>query len=204
MINLQKNEKKVILYLDESQSVGEVCKNYVIEAAIREAVQHSDNIAFVFSGSNRHLIENMFHEEKKPFYNLCDTIILDRISQVDYKSHLEKASLDKWNKSFPEDIRQRIFTHTEAHSYYFNKLCSMLWQGDLPTIKDVDYYWNTFIAENRSVVERELSLLTMNQRKILTFIAMEGGIQEPFGKVFLSKINLSSSSAARAIEVLVK
>ena len=60
------------------------------------------------------------------------------------------------------------------------------------------------MLENKSVTERELSLLAINQRKILTFIATAGGVQEPFGKFFLSQINLSSSSAARAMQMLLE
>ena len=200
----KKRQKKVILYLDEFQSAGEVCQDHAIEAAIREVAQHSEHIAFVFSGSDRHLIEQMFNDKKKPFYHLCDVIVLERISKDDYTKHLQKASLEKWNQTLSDQTVAQILACTECHSYYFNKLCSILWQGDIPTPAMVIESWHNLAIENKSVVERELSLLAMNQRKILTYIAMAEEIQEPFGKHFLSHINLSNSSVARAMKVLLE
>jgi len=60
----KKRNKKVILYLDEFQSVGEVCDNHAIEASIREAVQKTTYVSYVFSGSDRHLINQMFNDKK--------------------------------------------------------------------------------------------------------------------------------------------
>jgi uncharacterized protein len=199
----EKRQKKVILYLDEFQVVGEVCSNYAIEAVIREVAQMSEYISFVFSGSNRHLIQQQFHDKKRPFYKLCDEINLDRISETDYEKHLKKASVDKWGCELHNNTVSTILQHTKCHAYYFNKLCSILWQGNQPTPKLVDSAWINFVDENKSAIERELSLLTINQRKILTILAEEDGVIEPFGKAFLSKINMSNSSAARSIKPLL-
>ena len=200
----EKRRKKIILYLDEFQVVGEVCKDYAIEAALREVAQKSEYVAFVFSGSDRHLIEQLFNDKKRPFYKLCDVITLDRISGADYEHHLQKASLEKWSSELSRNTVEMILEHTERHAYYLNKLCSILWRGNQPTPNMVSDVWINFVSENKSPIERELSLLTINQRKILTVIAEENGIIEPFGKVFLSKINMSNSSAARAMKLLLE
>ncbi|MFM8454384.1 MAG: hypothetical protein ACKOAD_05425 [Gammaproteobacteria bacterium] len=77
---LAKNKnKKIIIFMDEFQVIGEIMDNYSIEAAIREVAQKSTHIAYIFSGSNTHLIEQMFYDKKRPFYKLCDLITLNRI-----------------------------------------------------------------------------------------------------------------------------
>ena len=49
-------------------------KNYhSIEASIRHAVERSENISYVFSGSNRHLLKQMFGGQGRPLYRLCQT-----------------------------------------------------------------------------------------------------------------------------------
>ncbi len=199
----KKRKQKVILYLDEFQSVGEVCSNHAIEAAIREVAQKSEYICFVFSGSDRHLIEQMFNDKKKPFYNLCDVISLDRISETDYVAYLQKASKARWANTLLQKTIDEIIRCTERHAYYLNKLCSLLWLQDQPTLNCVRTTWDSFVIENKSAVERELALLTINHRKILTHIAKRDGVKEPFGKLFLSQINMSNSSAARAMKLLI-
>lgn len=199
-----KRQKKIILHLDEFQSVGQVCKNYAIEAALREIAQKSEYIAFVFSGSDRHMIEELFNDKKRPFYNLCDTIVLDRISKEDYVTYLQHASRKKWHKELPEQTIDQIILCTERHSFYLNKLCSLLWLGSHPTPHMVSEAWINFVTENKSAIERELSLLTLNQRKLLTVAAEENGIFEPFSNDFLSKINISGSSTVSAMKFLLK
>lgn len=200
----EKRKKKIILYLDEFQVVGKICSNYAIEEAIREIAQASDYIEFIFSGSDRHLIEELFNDKKRPFYELCDVIKLDRISPDEYTNHLQKASLAKWGCKLSESAIKTILHYSECHAYYFNKLSSILWRGNQPNSSLVSEAWENFVIENKSAVERELALFTFNQRKMITFIAEENGVAEPFGKVFLAKINMSNSSAARAMEQLIK
>jgi AAA+ ATPase superfamily predicted ATPase len=79
-----KKNKRVILFLDEFQVLGEVINNNSIEAVIREAAQKSTHVSYLFSGSNRHLMEQMFYDRKRPFYKLCDQIKLERIHEKDY------------------------------------------------------------------------------------------------------------------------
>ena len=195
---------KVILFMDEFQTVGEVTDNYSIEAAIREAAQKSTNVAYVFSGSDRHLIQEMFSDKKRPFYRLCNLISLDRISENDYTTYIQKAAQIRWDKKLLEKVLKQIFSLTERHSYYINKLCSLLWSGDYPNEEVVATCWNKYILENKSQIERELELLSINQRKILISIAQNGPVKEPFGKEFATRINMSLSSIFRALPSLIE
>lgn len=194
-----KKEKRTILFMDEFQVLGEVTQNYSIEAAIREAVQKSSHVAYVFSGSNRHLMNEMFYDKKRPFYKLCDLITLDRISEKDYEGYIQKAALETWNKKLSEDVLATIFQFTERHSYYVNKLCSLLWLGDYPNKNTVSEHWEQYSLENKSMIEREIELLSFNQRKLLIFLAEEEEEKELFSKSFAAQLNMSLSSIARAL-----
>lgn len=203
--DLAKKEKHVILFLDEFQIVGEVTDNHAIEAAIREASQKSTHIAYVFSGSNRHLMEQMFYDRKRPFYKLCDQIKLDRINAEAYEKHIQMAAQKTWNTILTQKTLEIIFELTELHSYYVNKLCSLLWQiNNPPTEKEVLSVWQQFVLENKSSVERELDLLSINQRKLLIFLATHKKSNELFSKKITQTINLTSSSVQRAIEPLIE
>jgi hypothetical protein len=194
---------KVIFYMDEFQVLGEVCKNYSIEAAIREAAQKAKYVSYIFSGSSRHLIEQMFYDKKRPFYKLCDTIYLDRIATSEYMSHIQKAAIDKWKKTLDEKTIRKILDVTERHPYYVNKLCSVLWLNAPPSEEDVTNNWLAYTLESRSVTERELELLSINQRKLLIVIANDQMAKEPYEKNFSNRIQMQPSSTKRAIEALL-
>lgn len=201
----KKKKQHVILFLDEFQVVGEVTKNYAIEAAIREAAQKSSHVAYVFSGSNRHLMEQMFFDKKKPLYKICDHIKIERISEIEYIKYIQFASEIKWNKKLGNKALETIFTLSELHPYYVNKLCSQLWQFDNPpTEGDVLAVWKQFVLENKSSVERELELLSINQRKMLIYLATQGKVEGLYRKKISQAINVTSSSIQRAIDPLVQ
>ncbi len=200
-----KKKKKVIIFLDEFQVLAEIINNNSIEASLREAVQKAKNINYIFSGSNRHLIETLFNDKKRPFYNLCDTITLNRINASDYKPYIINAALESWNKTLPDSILDTLFNLTELHPYYVNKLCSLVWQNqEIPKEQDIETAWNNYALENKSGIERELSLLKLNQKKILVYLSNEEGVKEPFSKKYANEWNMSTSSIHRAMELLLE
>jgi len=200
-----RKDKHVILFLDEFQVVGEVINNNSIEAVIREAAQKSTHVSYVFSGSNRHLMEQMFYDRKRPFYKLCDQIKLDRIHEKAYEQYINMAAKKKWGEILERSTLAMIFKLSEFHSYYVNKLCSLLWQeSNAPTEMDVVSTWHSFVLENKSNVERELSLISINQRKILIFLSNQDNTKELFSKKATQQIDLMSSSVQRAVEPLIE
>lgn len=204
-MHAKKRNKKVIIYLDEFQVVSEITTNTAIEAAIREAVQKASHVVYVFSGSNRHLIDEMFNDKKRPFYKLCDAIPLGRINEMEYISHINMAAKKKWNKHLSEETLTTIFKHTERHPYYINKLCSLLWQKTtLPNEEDTLSIWQNYIDENKSVIERELSLLSINQRKLLIYLSNDDLVIEPFSKQYSTNWDMSATSIHRAMGSLLE
>jgi AAA+ ATPase superfamily predicted ATPase len=194
--------KKGILYMDEFQVIGEITKNHSIEAALRESAQKSTHIAYVFSGSNRHLMQQMFYDKKRPFYKLCDVIILERIAEEDYVPFIQKAAVSKWDKKLSDGVLNTIFLLSERHPYYLNKLCALLWTGKFSNEQRVATCWKQYLLENKSLIERELELLSLNQRKLLIYLANQGPTKELFSKDFSGKLNMSLSSISQALASL--
>lgn len=197
-----KKNKKAIIYMDEFQILGEITKTHSIEAAIREAAQKSTHVSYVFSGSNRHLIQEMFYDKKRPFYKLCDLISLDRISEKEYENYLQIASEERWKKKLDNKTLETIFSITERHPYYVNKLCSLIWMGKHPNEDIVNSIWQNHVIDNEFLIQRELELLSLNQRKLLIFLAKHSPMKELFSSDFMFKVNMSPSSISRALKML--
>lgn len=171
--------KKVqaVLLLDEFQRVAEIEQNAGIEGGIRSAAQETQNLAIIFSGSNRHLMEQIFQDKVRPLYKLCKKIRLDRIDIEHYRNHLNKASKLMWQKNLPENVFIEIMKLTQQHPYYVNYLCDYLWTDceSPPEVQDVKRVWEMLVEEERSDLLNEYFQLTENQKRALQFIATKSG-----------------------------
>jgi len=202
---LAKRKKKVVLFFDEFQRVAELSTSGTIEGAIRHVAQKSKTISFIFSGSNRRLLEKMFYDSKKPLYKLCDRITLNRINKDDYIPFIQNLAKMKWNKLLDETVLEAIFQYTELHPYYINVLCHKLWfSKKLPIEHDVITTWQKYASEEKSNILAEMDLLSKNQAKMLIALAKYGQEWQPMQKEFLHLTNFSLSSASQAIDVLNK
>lgn len=201
---LKQKNMRAVLFLDEVQEIGEIAEGKAIEGAIRHVAQESKFLSMVFSGSSRHLLSKMFYDKARPLYKLCDRITLDYISESDYEEHLNKLAIIRWDKPLSELSLKKLFTLTERHPFYMNNLCLRLWQSDLlnpPIPADIECYWHDYLVEERFETSRELSNLSMGQRKIL--LAMAAGHAKGLtGKKFQSIVNMTGPSILEALQVL--
>lgn len=202
---LIKKGKKAVLLLDEFQEIGEIAKGKGIEGAIRHIAQETKNLALIFSGSNHHLLKNMFEDERRPLYKLCRKIVLGRISKNDYRHHLNKAAKAMWKKELTEEVFERIMAVSEQHPYYVNYLCDEIWSSvsNLPNINDVDSAWDLVVEEERSDLLKDFFALSDNQRKLLIYIANYGGY-DIYSNKSAQKMNIPISSIARALNTLIE
>ena len=145
----------------------------------------------------------MFNDRSKPFYNLCDKILLTRIEAGSYTPFLQKKAKKKWKKTLEESVLSENFTLTKRHPYYLNVLCHRLWnQKDVPDASTVFSSWEQYVLEEKSQIMAELELLSANQSKMLIALAKYGTKYQPSSKEFLSLTNFSSSSALQALKKL--
>jgi len=201
---LRERKKQAIMLFDEFQEIGEISNGRALEGAIRHAAQEMQNLAIIFSGSNPHLLQNMFEDDRRPLYKLCRKIVLNRIESEHYKKHLNKAAKKAWKKELDEDIHSRIIELSERHPYYVNYLCDELWSNAKPpTLKTVDEAWNNIVEEERSDLLKDFFALSENQKKIMIYIANHGG-ENIYSNEATKLMDVSASSITRALSVLLE
>jgi AAA+ ATPase superfamily predicted ATPase len=201
----EKTKKKIILFFDEFQCIGEITPDHAMESVLRQVAQLTKSIAFIFSGSNRHLLHELFDDRNRPFYKLCERITLDRISTEHYANHIQKSAKKSWKSELPARVLECIFNYSERHPYYINLLCSrLLLEKTLPTPELIEKVWNQYVMEERSSVASELELLSKNQRKLLTVLARTDGTGAPLGRDFIQQANISKATVDQSLTFLEK
>lgn len=198
-----KHKKPVVLFFDEFQRLGQIANDHSVEAILRHVAQQSKYIVFIFSGSNRHLLNQMFDDRNRPFYKLCDRIPLERIASEHYHKYIQEAAQEKWRRKLPPTMIDTILHLTECHPYYVNLLCSRLWlQSKIPNEDNVRFYWQKLALEEKSQIAAEIDLLSDNQRSLLMTLAKTGKTKSLQSKEFVARAELSASSIAQSLAVL--
>lgn len=201
----QKTGKKAVIVCDEFQQISEIEKSTSVEALIRHAVERSKNITYLFSGSNRHLLAEMFSHSNRPLYRLCQVMVIQRIDAEEYKNFLNLAAKEKWQTELADNVIQRIIDLTECHPFYINALCAELWLLEkIPTtVEQVVDTWNWYIDGHKTIILSEVVPLALNQKKVLSMLAKHP-TKEPSSTNFMMLVRLSSSSIRRSLDALIK
>jgi len=197
-----KSKVSCVVAFDEFQQIGELKENHAIEASIRHAVERSKYVSYIFCGSNRHLLNEMFSDKNRPLYHLCDLMVLNRISPESYETFLNKLAKSKWNQLILQEVISEIIDITECHPYYINALCRRLWRNDtVPQVSDVLKTWDSYVDQQSSWIISDFSRLTLIQRKLLTALALYPS-EEPHGEKFAKFAKMGTSTIQKTLQIL--
>jgi len=196
--------KKIIIAIDEFQQILEYPEKN-IEASLRSQIQQLNNINFIFSGSNKHMLLSMFSDHGRPFYQSTETLFLDRIPITEYADFIQ-MKFEDGNKIISREIILNGIEWSDTHTFYvqylFNKLYST--NNKIISLKLLNSIKQEILVEEEVNYYNYRTLLTFHQFRLLIAIAKENGINQPTSKDFLSKHNLSTtSSTQRSLQALI-
>jgi AAA+ ATPase superfamily predicted ATPase len=207
LMNLDKTaiaaKKRVVVFMDEFQQIGQLNDQQTVEAAIRHAAERSKNVSYVFSGSNRHMLQQMFSDKARPFYKLCEMMRLERIDSQDYTRFIQKHAKMKWKKEIQMDVLDLILSLSERHPFYVNLICNYLWNEDgYPTTESIYLFWKQYIESEKTIFAKEISSLSNNQKLLLVQLA-KNPTKHPFQNDYLKATGLSIASQKQSLNKLL-
>lgn len=197
-------KKRAVIFMDEFQQISKLNNYHSIEASIRHAVERSEKIAYVFSGSNRHLLQQMFGDQGRPLYRLCQTINIERMTEDVYRDHLQQLASKRWKKKLPDHIVERIVDATERHPFYINVLCQILWEENhIPSVDAVNTAWHSYVKTQKHIISHDVMALSLNQQRVMTALARLPA-REIQSAEFTAPLKLSASSVQQSVDVLMR
>jgi AAA+ ATPase superfamily predicted ATPase len=202
---LEHRKKKVVVAIDEFQQVR-TYEGVQFEALLRSCIQPLRNVQFIFSGSKRHVMSDMFTGEKSPFYESAGIYPLDKISHGSYAAFIRKQFEDN-GKHIMDDAVDAILDWTGRHTYYTQFLCNRVFQDvrKEASLLDVFRCADIILDENADAFLERRNLLTRKQWDYLIAVAKEGTLSRPTSAEFLQKYRLGApSSSLRTLESLVE
>ena len=99
---INKADKRCLIAIDEFQQIVHYPEKN-IEAILRTHIQHCKNADFIFAGSERHILEEMFNLPSRPFYASTANMSLDAIAMDVYTdSVMEQCTLSIIEKAIAD------------------------------------------------------------------------------------------------------
>lgn len=190
------SEKELVISIDEFQRIGELEDKGWLEATLRSTMQEFPEIAFIFTGSRRSILEDMFNSSKRPFYKSCKQINFP-IFGHEFSSWI----IERFKKN-------SILTNTQAIDYlrqqvadtpnYVQEACFHLVSHGVKdvTAKEIDEILDIISSQGSYSYEALLNTLTSTQIKFLRLFIGEGKVD--YSREVLQKYEIKTGSNLQA------
>lgn len=204
---LESADKHCIVAIDEFQQIAKYPEQNV-EATLRTHIQRCKNTNFVFAGSHRHMMNNIFFSASKPFYQSAGLLSLDPIDYESYRVFAQKF-FKKSDKKVSDECISKIYSLLEGHTWYMQTMLNRLYEnldsGEEMSITGADSILHATVESNKTVYQSIVTMLSERQKEILFAIGKEGKASEITSTMFIKKHGLhSSSSVQSAIKQLLE
>lgn len=192
---LENHKKKVVLAIDEFQQIREY-EGINMEALLRTYIQPLHNVRFIFCGSKKHTMTDIFSNAKRPFYESTTSVPLGKLDIPTYEAFIQRLFNKEGKQIGLEEVKQ-IIDWTRDHTFYTQTLCNELYFScpDTVSAKDILVAQGRILSSNRDRFLELQRLLTVAQWKLLTAIAKEEYVEHPTAVSFIQKYRLGSGAA---------
>jgi AAA+ ATPase superfamily predicted ATPase len=167
-----------------------------------------NNCRFIYAGSNRHILENMFNSSARPFYNSAQQLYLDRIEKNTYV-HFAIDKFRSTGREITTDAVELAYDLFEGHTYYIHNLLHNAFAYVDPsktvTADDISWILTDILEEKGHSFSAMMNQLNYQQKETLVAIAKEGKARAVTSVAFVRKHALKSPSSVQyAISTLLE
>lgn len=126
LLNVERNAmKKVVIFIDEVQELAKLDSKS--ENIIRTAMQHQEKTRYVFLGSRRSVINDLFFERGHPLFNSSRRFNLSKLLPTNQTEKYIKSAFIKSGKDISPQALVRVIESSKLHPFYVQLICSELW-----------------------------------------------------------------------------
>ena len=204
---MEASDKPCILAIDEFQQIREYPET-TTEAFIRTLVQQCARTSFIFCGSKRHTMTDIFYSPAKPFFQSVMSQSLKPIPMDTYVEFAGRlfAERGKHLDKFTVEIIYRMFDGcTWYMQMMMNELFALTEKGEICTPEYIDIAWENIIMAQEDRFQAILYSLAPKQKQVLYAIAKEKTADGVTSSEFVRRHRLvSASSVQAALKPLLK
>jgi hypothetical protein len=189
----------IVFAIDEFQQIREYPEQNM-EAMLRTYMQRCNNVTFIFSGSRKHLMTDIFTNARKPFYSSTSFVSIDKISDTSYSDFICKQ-FSAHKRKITDDAVNFILEWTQRHTYYTQFLCHTIYANgqkniDIPEVKMA---CGQVLKQREPVYLQYRKMLTDKQWDYLIAVAKEGGVRQVTAADFLKRYKIGGASVSKRL-----
>lgn len=204
---IENAEKPCILAIDEFQQIREYPET-TAEAFVRTLVQQCSNTRFIFCGSKRHMMTDIFYSPSKPFFQ---SVINQSLKPIPMDTYIEFAGrlFAERGKGLDKFVGEVVYKMFGGCTWYMqmmmNELFALTEKGMICTVEYIDIAWENIILAQEDRFQAILFSLAPKQKQLLYAIAKEGKVEGITSGDFVKRNGLvSASSVQAALKPLLK
>ncbi|MEL6612215.1 MAG: ATP-binding protein [Bacteroidota bacterium] len=202
----EKRGKRVVVVYDEIQRLAEYGDDSA-ERLLRSRTQAHEGVAYLFTGSRKHLIREMFMDRGRPLYQTAGHYPIGPIATEHWVPFVTER-FERAERSVEEGVVAALCARTEGHPYYTQHLAHALWEitpsGEAATVERLGQALDVVLTRLAYPFTVVWEGMTANQRTLVQGLVRGGREAQVFSSAFLRTLRLAPSSASRAIEGLIQ
>ncbi|MCC8118213.1 MAG: ATPase [Bacteroidales bacterium] len=202
------NSSKIpcIVAIDEFQQITNYPDGDRIEALMRSYVQRSPDTQFIFAGSNRHLITEMFTSGARPFFQSATLLGLPLIPKEKYLTFCTQL-FESYGKHLAPEVIDTVYERFRGITLYMHKVLNEIFittsKGETAQLGEVDQAIEKLIRDGHEGYSTLYNQLSERQRELLLAIARDGEAKEINSAAFIRRHKLTSQSAVASTTKLL-
>jgi len=202
---LEKQDEKFVIAIDEFQHILKYPEKNT-DAWLRSVTQRLKNVVFIFSGSEHHIMNELFTVPSRPFFNSAARLLIKKIDRSTYSAFIKRKFTE--NKILINDqVINQMIDWTDNHTFYVQLLSNRVFLSGASEINDATWKEEAYrlLSELEQVFFNYRRLITKPQWNLLKAAALEGSLYEPTGMGFIMKYALGNpSTVLRSLEALIR
>lgn len=201
-------DKPCLVAIDEFQKIADYPNGQNVEAALRTHIQRCSNATFLFCGSKRHLMTEIFLSPSRPFYQSVITMGLAPISVEKYAEFAARLFMEN-GKRIDSAVVPKVYRLFNGVTAYMQRVMNVLFinteRDGLCTTDMIDSAIAYILDLSSEHYEMMYSQLSERQRHVFLAIAAERRAKNVSSSSFVRKHHLvSPSSVVSAIRGLLE
>lgn len=202
---MAKEGRRIVVVMDEFQEIRKLSK-FGLEALMRSKIQLQHHANYLFLGSKTHIIQDMFMDKNKPFYNSAITLqisVLPEQETIDFITSRFASS----DICISEDLCRYIIARVENIPYYIQLLCAEIWQYMIRDLHEVtkeiiDECFMRVVELKSDYYYERTDRLSVLQKRLLTALTQSG--DNIYSGEYIQRHRLvGASSLQKAVAVLL-
>ena len=197
-----------VIAFDEFQEVAEISREFALEKVFRSRIQKQQRVHYVFFGSKTHLLERMFCDHARPFYNSALAMPLAK-PPIEESREFVRSRFANAGIHAGEDEVEAILRTSDNIPYYLQAISSFVFESvtlsrrDKIDVADVDRAVDALVELNANYYSALIRGLSDAQKTLLLALAQEP--TREFDENYRNRYDLPASSTVHsALKELIK